>query len=260
MTEIKITPKYSEVKPSGAYVYRHRRMTDGSVFYIGKGNRDRGWQYSKACQRSDWWIRTAKKNGVTIEIVKQGMSDTCAMALEKILIHFHRKNGDRIVNISSGGDGSVGFSRAGIVFRSDGDTFASCAEASRHMMMREGIDANVSKIWQCASGRRLSAYGYNWSFTGRPMPRNSLKDRRRDWYGKRILCSNGIEFRSIKDASDWVRINTDYKNASSANISACARGVRPRAYGLTWSFIVPSPSIPDQTSSQPSRALCQGSS
>ena len=236
MTKIQITPKYSEVKPRGSYVYLHRKASDGSVFYVGKGRRDRGWQASKACQRSNWWLGVARKYGVIVEIFKDNMSDPCALTLEKILISKHRSNGCALVNISDGGDGASGYSRAGVVYRSDGKSYRSCTEAADDLV-REGIyTASASKISYCASGNRHTAYGYCWSFDSVPDRPLSLKDRRRNWYGVKVYCSNGSVFRSIKDAADWVRISTKYSNASSANISACARGVRPNAYGLNWDF------------------------
>lgn len=70
MTKIDISPKYSEVKPEGYYVYLHRRATDGSVFYVGKGKGRRGWDLKREYNKH--WIRAAIKHGITVEIGAEG--------------------------------------------------------------------------------------------------------------------------------------------------------------------------------------------
>lgn len=104
MTDIDISPKYSEVKPEGFYVYLHRRKTDNSVFYIGKGKGFRGWRGIN--YRGDHWNNIAKKNGVIVEVFKDGMSEYCAFTLEKIMIGVYGI--DNLCNISLGGDGKSG--------------------------------------------------------------------------------------------------------------------------------------------------------
>lgn len=231
-----VTSRYSEVMPKRSYVYRHRRASDGSVFYVGKGTRDRAWQVTSACGRSDHWMRVANKNGVIVEILRDDLSDCCALTLEIITINYHRRMGDRIVNVSNGGDGAAGVSRAGIVFRSDGVSFSSCADAARDIASKGKYPlANASKIHQCASGKSRVIYGYSWSFTKVPDPPKTKKQVRRDWYGREVYCSNGMHFHSILDATDWVQDTLGYENCGP-NIAACAHGKRPHACGLNWSF------------------------
>lgn len=228
--------KYSEIKPTGAYVYRHRRASDKSVFYVGKGNRDRAWQLTKACGRSKYWLSTARKHGVIVEIVKESMTDCCALTLERILISHHKMAGDIIVNLTDGGDGLVGVSKSGMVYRSDGRSFNSCADAARFVVSEGKYPlAHSSKIYHSAIGVGKSMYGYAWSFDGVPLSPRGRKRDRRDWYGKTIYCSNGMKFDSILDAQDWVKDNIGY-SCIGPNIAACAYNRRPHAGGLNWSF------------------------
>lgn len=104
MTDIDISPKYSEVKPEGFYVYLHRRKTDNSVFYIGKGKCARAWRGIN--HRSDHWVNIAKKNGVIVEIYISNISEVCAFTLEKVLISIYGVG--NLCNISLGGDGVSG--------------------------------------------------------------------------------------------------------------------------------------------------------
>lgn len=74
VTKIQITPKWSTVKPDGFYVYIHRRATDGSAFYVGKGRGKRAWRWGES--RNPHWRNIASKNGVYVEIYKDNMSET----------------------------------------------------------------------------------------------------------------------------------------------------------------------------------------
>ena len=68
------------------YVYVHKDM-NGNIFYVGKGTRDRAWK-SKDRARHHVWHRYIKKlNGkYEIEIVKEGLEEEKALALEEELI------------------------------------------------------------------------------------------------------------------------------------------------------------------------------
>ena len=102
MAEIHMAYKWSEVKPEGFYVYLHRRETDGSVFYVGKGKKDRAWRKS---HRSQYWRRVAKKHGVVVEVVHDGLDEDEAFDVECGLIRIHA---DTICNLTTGGEGRSG--------------------------------------------------------------------------------------------------------------------------------------------------------
>lgn len=105
MTKIHIEPYWSEVKPSENYVYLHIRISDGLVFHVGKGTKERGWD---AWSRSNWWKWVARKHGCRVEIYRDGMHELCALSLEKILIAKYRSLGHPITNMTDGGEGVVG--------------------------------------------------------------------------------------------------------------------------------------------------------
>lgn len=108
MTKIQITPTWPEVKPQGFYVYVHIRAATGEPFYVGKGSGWRAWD-SRPCKgRSEWWCACAKKNGVNVKIIKDGMSNQCSLTLEKIIIHKLRLEGCNLVNMTDGGEGTSG--------------------------------------------------------------------------------------------------------------------------------------------------------
>jgi hypothetical protein len=77
------------------YVYLHRKASDNAVFYVGKGKGRRAWSSSS---RNKHWQATAAKNGFVVQIVKDALSEPCALTLERIVIaRFGMGNSDRPV-------------------------------------------------------------------------------------------------------------------------------------------------------------------
>jgi hypothetical protein len=106
-------------------VYAHRRETDGSVFYIGKGKGRRPWSRQG---RNPWWRHVASKHGYTVEILRARMSAPCALTLERIII---RSIGvENLTNLVDGGGGVPGW-------RHSEDARAKIAAASRGRKLTE---------------------------------------------------------------------------------------------------------------------------
>ena len=85
------------------YVYLHRRATDNSVFYVGKGKGRRAYWKN---QRNKHWHYVANKHGYTVEIYKDGLSEKEAFNLE---IEMIKKIGiENLCNYTEGGDGASG--------------------------------------------------------------------------------------------------------------------------------------------------------
>lgn len=72
---------------SAFYVYFHTRLSDGSVFYVGKGTKLR---YKSTASRSKDWIGVVEaESGFKWEIVKDGLTEQEALTLENALILEH---------------------------------------------------------------------------------------------------------------------------------------------------------------------------
>jgi hypothetical protein len=83
----------------GFYVYQHRRLDSGEVFYVGKGCDDRAWSVEG---RNHLWRRIACDCGRRVEIVRVGLSEKDAFDLERRMIHELRSAGVQLANIQSG--------------------------------------------------------------------------------------------------------------------------------------------------------------
>lgn len=81
-------------------VYRHRRLDNNKVFYIGIGNEKRPY-YKKG--RNIHWKRIVAKTDYAIEILSEGLSLEDACELEMFLISEYGK--ENLSNINSGGEG-----------------------------------------------------------------------------------------------------------------------------------------------------------
>lgn len=242
------------------YVYVHKRKTDSSVFYVGKG---KGSRDSSRSGRSNHWRNIVEKNGLIIERLAENLSESEAYQLEIQFIKEMRILGERICNIANGGNGGLSgiklnpdhieklrnakigkpqspdhakkSARAKIgkmvknkrkpVINSDGAIFKSASDAAREV---GGSQGNIS---MAARGERLEAYGQAWSYdiSKKPDPPSPVKTNM-----KRVICSNGQAFNSTQEATRWVR--SWRGSANNQCITACARGQSVSAYGFTWRY------------------------
>lgn len=85
------------------YVYCHHRISDGGVFYVGKGTRRRAWLVSG---RSDEWRQQAR-SGFLVNIIVGGMSNDFALFSERVVIGILGIG--NLANKTMGGGGAEGF-------------------------------------------------------------------------------------------------------------------------------------------------------
>lgn len=102
------------VNSGTAYLYLHRRRTDGRPFYIGisKGSPVGTPRLLDFHKRSVLWKRIAKKHGVICDILAMGVSFDYAKVLEKQYIELYGRlniGTGVLANLTDGGDGCSGF-------------------------------------------------------------------------------------------------------------------------------------------------------
>jgi hypothetical protein len=219
----------SEEKPY--YVYVHRKATDGSVFYVGKGKGRRAWRKGTK-GRNAYWHRTVNKHGFTVEILKRFYNEECAYTYERIVINLIGI--DKLVNNELGGFGCP----SGIPSKnrtplkcSNGMDFESATDAAIWLNDQGFVKSSPSAILMAIKRNWKYYCGYGWSVTGeRPdHPLGRIKEAR-------VITNGNIEFSSMVYAVNWLKEN-GFPLARKGHISSCCNGKRNKAYGYKWEFL-----------------------
>jgi hypothetical protein len=89
------------------YIYTHKRLDDGRVFYVGKGSGRRAWVTQ---HRNPYWKAVvAKAGGYTVDIAIDNLDEELSLLAEVELIHKLKTIGARLTNLTDGGEGMSGF-------------------------------------------------------------------------------------------------------------------------------------------------------
>ncbi len=100
-----------------AYVYRHRRLDNNSIFYIGIGSNDTNnfkRAYQKIKSRNPLWKNIINKTDYIIEILADNILTEDAKELECFLIELYGRrdlNTGILCNMTDGGDGNINMSQ-----------------------------------------------------------------------------------------------------------------------------------------------------
>lgn len=90
-------------KTQGYYNYVHRRGSDGTIFYVGKGTKNRANSFKG---RNGYWQNVVKKHGLKVETFLQGQTEEQAFENEiNMVAHLMREN---LANLTDGGAGFSG--------------------------------------------------------------------------------------------------------------------------------------------------------
>ena len=235
--------------PEGFYVYLHIRKSDGLVFYVGKGHNRRAWDICDCSRLNKYWQRTKSKHGIEVKIYKDGMSNDCALTLEKIIIAKYRTLGHPLTNMTDGGDGFVGVDdelridnminvMGKPVVSSLGERFDTVSSASRWLSENGYPNASPSGVSSCARGSRNFAYERAWSFGSNTPKHPDVVDAitfAKNTIAKPVIRSDGVVYESAHLAAREMARQTHPKASSSSIRKACI-GVLKTAYGYKWKY------------------------
>lgn len=153
-------------EPSGIYLYLHRKSTDGSVFYVGKGTGDR---YRSTNRTNSHWQNTAIKHGVTVEIIDDNLQEWYAYEREVELIAYYGRsdlNQGYLVNQEDGGSGGK----------------------KNHIEIYEFNNYKTNEVLKCTKQQFKSKIGFH------PYKLINTKDyHRRGWYLIENLTEEKVE-------------------------------------------------------------------
>lgn len=243
---------------SSYLVYVHRKLSNGEIFYVGKGANIKRARAKSS--RSILWKRIEAKHGRSVHIVASGLSNDDACELESLLIsEIGRTN---LANFTDGGEGTPGRTvtektrelvrskNKGIppspeaIFKAVSKTrkpvatlcgkrFSSITEAAKSIYPDAYKTAKIN-ISACCNGIRgmSTAYGLSFRFEidGAVFNGNHLPKPESEPF---IFNSDGEEFSSLQSAVDWC-IARGYGSAKCANIISAYSGRLHSAYGTAW--------------------------
>ena len=190
------------------YIYAHKRKTDGTVFYIGKGSIARSKTKNS---RSKHWTNTVKKHGYDIVIVKSFTDEKKAYEYEIKAIKILRWIGCRLCNIADGGEGGL-----------SGHKLTS-EHKQRLRLAKLGKKQSKNHALKSASAKK-----------GKKQPRDAV-EKVIGLKRKKVINSLGEIFESATQAAREMSKKCN-RYASQGNLSACANGIRNEAFGLNWSY------------------------
>jgi len=142
-------------------VYMHLKKSDFTPFYIGIcNNNQKNKRPFEKTRRSDFWKRVYEKNGRSVLILQENISEEQAKNMEKWLIHMYgkriHKNGP-LVNITDGGEGFSANhsieSRKKMSVSKKGRTGDKCHNS--HPVIANGI--RYGSMWEAA--RSIGVHG-----------------------------------------------------------------------------------------------------
>lgn len=198
--------KAFDIKVKEAYVYIHRRESDGVIFYVGKG---RGYRWGSLL-RSLHWKNVARKHGVYCEIVGNSLTDSEALLLEaRLILTLGRiSDGGILVNITTGGEGMDGHSHTA-------ETKLKISESNRGKVRSTTTKLKIKE----AALRRVRSES----------EKQQLQKARETLARPVRCCETGIVYESAKEASRAV--GGDH----SCIIKVCL-GKRKQHKKLTWEY------------------------
>lgn len=189
------------------YVYLHRRITDGKIFYIGKGS---GYRARAKKNRNRHWQNIVNKHGYQVEIFKDNLTEREAFELEKYLIKSCRDLGIKICNLSDGGEG-----QSGVVHTEETKAKWRAAKLGKKQSPEHAKKSAMSRVGFKNSKAHIEA--------------TAAANR------KQIINSGGEIFIGATEAARKLSERLG-RYVSQGNISMCANGERNNAAGYSWSY------------------------
>jgi hypothetical protein len=247
------------------YVYLHRRATDGTVFYVGKGTNGRATAHSS---RNLHWRNIVAKHGLVVEYVAVDVLEWYALERERELIAYYGR--ENLCNLTDGGDGVTGMRQGEAARRAIGlasrgkkrprDLVERIAAKQRGRVVseeqRRAISAKLKgrKVpAEVARKAGLTHLGKKRSEATRERMRLSWADpvRRAErgaamstasGHARRVRCvETGQLFLQMKHADNWLR-EIGKLSGKQSRISTACRDRTKTAGGFHWELADDRPS------------------
>lgn len=242
------------------YVYVHRRKTDNSIFYVGKGT---GYRY-KRTNRNIYWQNIVAKNGYYSEFVIKNLTESQAISLEVNLIKFYGR--ENLCNMTDGGEGmsghvksqsakdAVGNAHRGVKrHKSVGEKISKSlvgrklnAETKRKISEKlKGVKLSEETIRKMAESRTGKKHKDAWNANiAKAWKTDSERYKRRclnmSLAAKRtkVKCiTHNTEFDSVNDAVAWLKVTFNKIKANHSSICRSCKSKEYSYYGMKWEYV-----------------------
>jgi hypothetical protein len=224
------------------YIYTHSRLSDGQVFYVGKG---RGRRARSTSDRSEYWHKTAAKHGYVVEIVECGLQEWYAFEREVELIALHREKGSPLTNHTDGGEGVSGYMHTDVSKRRMGETSKSLWNDEEYRknhikaMHRPDVVEHRKAVHSSDEYRKNHGEAMRrlWNNSEHKIARKQLNKKVNAAKRKPVRCvQTTVKFLSVTQACEWLR-SIGFTSAAQTVVSQTCAGVRKTAYGFNWSYV-----------------------
>ncbi len=221
------------------YVYVHKKATDGSIFYVGKGIGKRSHDFKR---RNEHWKRIANKHGVIVEIIYANLTENEAFSLEvKTISEIGIAS---LTNQTKGGEGL-----SGLIFTDEHRRKIGIANKGK-----KRSPESIARMLNARIGRKLSEEHkrkLSQSHKGKPKTQEHINKVAQARIGKNhtdigkqniriakckiVFCvETNQEFFGTYHATEWVKQKNP--KASQAAIARACRKSTKIAYGYHWKY------------------------
>lgn len=239
------------------YVYLHRRASDGTVFYVGKGSGRRAWRRQN---RNPHWQNVVAKHGLQVEITLSGLTEQEAFAREvETIAAYGRGN---LCNLSDGGEGPTGHvvsdskrqavSRAHKGKKRPPEWRQAMSDAQKGRVVPQEVRQRISETLK---GQRLSdetRSAMSKARKGRKFTAEHRANISKAWAdpvaktrrsqamaqaaeGTAIICIEaGRRFEKLNHALAWLRER--HPKASHSSLVRSCKNPAAKAYGYHWRY------------------------
>lgn len=208
------------------FVYVHKKESDGTVFYVGKGTKLR---WCNIHSRSLHWKNTARKHGVYCDIVAASLTAQEALILEKKLIESYGRQ-DKctgcLVNMTAGGEGVVDY----IFTEEHRQKISEAGIGKKHTEdSKEKIrQANLNRVFSPETIIKMSEARKGVPYTEAQRKSSAIRANPR---ARKIMCiETGEVYESITKAARALSLD-------SSSLTKACNGKKKSCKGFTWKFV-----------------------
>ena len=182
------------------YVYVHKRLSDNSVFYVGKG---KGYRHKVKTGRSKEWNDIVKTHGYKSELIAISLPEELALLIELEFVDYCVSKGVKLCNKTIGGDGAL--------------SNPSKKTREKQRIAKTGVKQSKEHSKKSATAK-----------IGKKQPRSAV-DYVSGLKKKKVINSDGEIFESATEAAKKY-------GTTQGLISMCCRGERLTTKGKAWSY------------------------